>query len=189
MDFCKNCGKENAVKDAKFCFFCGAPIIDASDIDLEAEQALIKEEQEFLDLTNLLLRWERIAWVIYSKAYIVWGGFCATISMLYINFTTAQYASIRDLPEVILSILAMLASLSCIVGGIIMGKLSDGIHLSIDELYKNFTHTNKHYKNAVFLILNLLFPGIHTASYFINLARIRKSQKTVERILTRQAKI
>ena len=64
MSFCKNCGKEISEK-SEFCTFCGAPVIEAFALE-QSEEALIKEEQAFLDMTNNLLRLERYYLTFYK---------------------------------------------------------------------------------------------------------------------------
>ena len=82
MSFCSNCGKE-ILEGTAFCGACGTPVEEkttppATDTapnfsDGINEEALIKEEQEFLDTTHDLLRWERKSWSIFSKFYMIFG--------------------------------------------------------------------------------------------------------------------
>ncbi len=91
MRFCSNCGK--AVSDsASFCEFCGAPmaaaqpepqpVYEAASVVSNAE---IAEEQEFLDVTHRLMRWEQKAWNICGTVFMILGIFFISIfSLLFL---------------------------------------------------------------------------------------------------------
>ena len=61
MAFCANCGSQIPAGGA-FCVECGMPI--ASVTPVAPVPVNPAEEQEFLDTTHRLLRWEQKAWRI-----------------------------------------------------------------------------------------------------------------------------
>ena len=86
MRFCTNCG--NAIFDGqKFCPACGTSLTSNSSnattygnpysanvfTGQKSEEFLLQEEQEFLDTTHRILRWEQKAWNITGKVFIILG--------------------------------------------------------------------------------------------------------------------
>ena len=202
MSFCSNCGKE-ILEGAKFCAVCGTPVLEKtvppvtdtapSFSDAITEEALIKEEQEFLDDTYKLLRWERKAWSICGKVYTIIGIVLMSIFgfFAFIGFTMAIGEGDPDAAAVMMvGIVYMLfcgAPLFTI--GTIQRKVANKMPIYLNSLYTDFSVTNNRSGNVGMLVLSILFGEVAVIFFIINFVRLKAGGNVIKRILARQGKI
>lgn len=151
----------------------------------------LKEEKEFLDLTHRLLRWERKAWSISGKVYLIVGIVLAAYFCLFgLIFTITGLAT--DTPEAAVIGLVVAIAYGLIIGGMIaaMGivslKVAGKIPQYTDTLYKNFSATHKRCNSVGMIVLCAIVNTIPLPFYLINFIRMKRHQKLADRILTRQ---
>ena len=192
MSFCKNCGKE-IIQNSKFCAFCGAEMQKTPDIDLRNEQSLIKEEQEFLDMTNNLLRWERKAWSICGRLFTVMGIVFASV---FGGLSFASFFGAMDLvgytheakSMLVLFFYALTFGGFILAIGIIQRKVANKMPIYLDSLYNDFSVTNDRSGNVGMLVFAIIFGGVHTVFFIINFVRLKSGANIIKRILARQGK-
>ena len=199
MSFCSNCGKE-ILEGTAFCGVCGAPVEEKTAPTVaEApnfsdginEEALIKEEQEFLDTTHNLLRWERKSWSIFSKFYMIFGIIYAALFGLisFIGFIAAVAGEEEAIAAVAVGfVYAIMLGGMFIVLGIVYKKVADKMPIYLDSLYNDFTVTNNRSGNVGMLVFTIIFGGVHTIFFIINFVRLKSGANIIKRILARQGK-
>lgn len=213
MSFCTHCGKE-IIEGAKFCANCGtaavqeeAPVVEQPVVEQPpvvhtvpaqsfaatiSEEELIKEEQEFLDTTHRLLRWERKAWSICGKVFFILGiifasifGFVAFISLIE-TIDGDPYAAAGISFGLVYAI--MFGGMFLAIG-IIGRKVADKMPIYLDSLYTDFTVTLNRSGNVGMLVFSIFFGEVALVFFLINFIRIKAGSKVINRILTRQGKI
>lgn len=170
MAFCINCGSELA-QGAHFCANCGTavvvgpvvePIIKDVVVPVEAPmvEKNINEEQDFLDNTHKLLRWERKAWKICGIVAICLGAvFCL------INILVGAY----------------------LVGAGIVSVISSGkIPYYLDSLYSDVRPTATRCGNVGMLVLSILFGEVAMVFFLINFIRVKSQGRLINQIEARQ---
>ena len=218
MSFCSNCGKEN-LDGAAFCGACGtavperkveeAPVVEATPVVESAPVAdtpvmvaqpvvqtvnddyLLKEEQDFLDLTHNLLRWERKSWSIFSKFYLIFGIIYAALFgfIAFIGLIAAANGDSEAIAATVAGILyAIMLGGMFIVLGIVYKKAADKILLYTSTLYDDFTYANNRCGNVGMMVFTIIFGGVHTVFFIVNFVRIKSSSHIIARILARQGK-
>ena len=200
MSFCSNCGKE-ILEGTAFCGACGTPGEEkttppATDTatnfsDGINEEALIKEEQEFLDTTHDLLRWERKSWSIFSKFYMIFGIIYGALFALvgFVGLIMAISGEVEGIALVLMGFLyAILFGGMFIVLGVVHKKVADKMPIYLDSLYNDFSITNDRSGNVGMLVFAIIFGGVHTVFFIINFVRLKAGGNVISRILARQGK-
>ena len=200
MSFCSNCGKE-ILEGTAFCGACGTPVEEkttppATDTapnfsDGINEEALIKEEQEFLDTTHDLLRWERKSWSIFSKFYMIFGIIYGALFALvgFVGLIMAISGEVEGIALVLMGFLyAILFGGMFIVLGVVHKKVADKMPIYLDSLYNDFSITNDRSGNVGMLVFAIIFGGVHTVFFIINFVRLKAGGNVISRILARQGK-
>lgn len=151
----------------------------------------LKEEKEFLDMTHRLLRWERKAWSISGKFYLIMGiVFAAYFGLFGLIFTITGFAT--DTVEAAVIGLVIAIAYGWIIGGlfiatgIICRTLVKKIPQYTDTLYKNFSATHKRCNSVGMIVLCAIVNTIPLPFYLINFIRMKRNQELADRILTRQ---
>lgn len=209
--FCNKCGRQ-IPDDAIFCSWCGETIVrvqenpfneapateynppeptetpKAEDVQNEppAADPDLHEEQEFLDMTHRLLRWERMAWSITGKVLIILSiVFAAIFSILAVvgMFSADAGGGVA----VILGILyGTIYGGMFLALGIVSAKAAGKIPQYLDSMYYDFEKTEKRSGSIGMLVLTVLFNEIAFIFFIINFVRIKSNGKLIERIKARQ---
>ena len=159
--------------------------------DKVTEDSLIKEEQEFLDMTHRFLRWERKANSISGKIMFICGivftaifGLISFISM--IEAMDYSYSYDINLFSVSFTYTSLFAF--WIVAGTIQKKIAEKMPTYLDSLYTDFTVTQNRSGNVKMLVLSIIFCNVGLVFFLINFIRIKSSENIINRILARQGK-
>lgn len=216
MSFCSNCGKE-ILGDAKFCGACGtavpekkveeapvvesAPVVEAAPVAYSPvmvaepvvqtvnDDYLIKEEQDFLDLTHNLLRWERKSWSICKKVYLIVGIVFAALFGLIGTIGLVESLEGYGGAGAFIGFMYAIVYGGMFIGmSIVHGKAADKIPLYTSTLYDDFTYANNRCGNVGMMVFTIIFGGVHTIFFIVNFVRIKSSSHIIARILARQGK-
>lgn len=178
--YCPNCG--NALNDGvNFCGYCGTTLTQNNDT---------QQEQEFLDTTHRLLRWERKAWSITGKALVIIGIVFAAIYALF-GFLGAVM-SIEDESAFVLSFVGFFYAI--LIGGMLIGMgivcriAANKIPQYLDSMYTNFKPTENRCGSIGMIVLTALFNEIALVFFVINFVRMKTNKTLIQQILNRQAR-
>lgn len=173
MLYCEHCNNP-LPEGSAFCGFCGNPVRSDSEIGIE---------QEFLNQTHRLLRWERTAWRICSTVFIVCGIVFAAIFSLLTLFGIAQddYFSFGFFLVYALLFGGMFIALG-IVNRVVSGKLNQ----YLDTLYRNFGPTYQRCGSIGMLVFAAFFNEIALIFFLINFVRMKTNKRRIQQILSRQ---
>ena len=188
MAYCEQCGKE-LISGSGFCSFCGAPTAARPADQPFTPPAPVdthSEEQEFLDWTHRLLRWERKAWSISGKVYLVLGIiYAALFALLGVVFLALNdsFGAALGLVYLWYSILfgAMFIGL-----GIVNKKAADKIPFYLNNLYTDFRYAYDRCGNVGMLVFCALLGTVSPVFFIINFVRMKANRKLIERIIARQ---
>ncbi len=165
------------------------PVAEASPMPTFAqnidEDYLIKEEQEFLDGTHRLLRWEKKALSICGTIMMILGIVVSAISFIMIIVSAVEgdeYAA-SDAASTFVTFTTY------IVSGIVQKVIAGKIPLYIGTIYDDFTFTRDRSGSVGMLILQILFGQVGFVFFLINFIRIKSNSAIINRILARQGKI
>lgn len=194
MRYCTKCGHEIA-EDAAFCGGCGASVVPEAialtPVETPARnEALEREEQEFLQNTHQLLCWERKAWSIASKAFTITGiVFAALFGLVtFIGMIAALDGEVYGAG--IMMVMGITYAVFCggmfIALGIVSKKACEKMSQYIDTVYTDFSLTYNRSGNIGMLIFNALLGVMSPVFFIINFARIKACGATIERILKKQ---
>ena len=187
MGYCTNCGHELS-ESAAFCSSCGAPAetkVPASVFAAELE----KEEQAFLETTHRLLRWERKAWSIASKVFIISGIVFSAIFMLFVLIGIIAAIDGEYFGGMLVGIGFVY---TVIFGGMFIGigivnkKAGEKLPQYIDTVHTDFSIAYKRCDNVGMLVFTILFGVVSPIFFIINFARMKSSRATIERIMMNQ---
>ena len=186
MRYCTHCGQA-LHEDAAFCSNCGA----AAQTNLPAAPAVCPrdtaaEDREFLELTHRLLRWERKAWSISSKFYIIMGSIYAGIFMLV--FLIGLF-NVNDGGGIAMAISIVYGSIfgAMILGlGIVSKKAGDKIPQYLDTVYTDFSLAYNRCGNVGMLVFTAILGTVPPIFFIINFVRMKSNRETIERIIRNQ---
>jgi len=175
MAFCANCG--NRLPDgAVFCDSCGTP--------MQVMMSNPKEEQEFLDTTHRLLRWEMKAWRIAGIVLSILGVVFAVIFFLM--------AVIVGIVEGDGFFFGFFLAYALILGGMILAigivnlKAAEKIPMYLSSVHKNFQMANDRCGNVGMLVFTIFFNNVALVFFIINFVRIKSNQSLIARIMSKQ---
>ena len=178
MSNCYNCGSEVNLNDT-FCNQCGA------QLNTQAQNVSTHDmEQEFLDNTYRLLKWERVAWSIVSKFLIIFGAifgglfFILSFAFLFSKETIAM--------AFIYFIYALIYCSMFVALGIVNKKAADRINYYLDRMYTDASETFTRCSSIGMLIFNVTLGSVSPIFFIINFVRIRSNAKIVESIVAKQ---
>lgn len=165
------------------------PVAEASPMPTFAqnidEDYLIKEEQEFLDGTHRLLRWEKKALSICGTIMMILGIVVSAISFIAIIVSAVEgdeYAASEAASSFI-------TFTTYIVSGIVQKVIAGKLPLYIGTIYDDFTFTRDRSGSVGMLILQILFGQVGFVFFLINFIRIKSNSAIINRVLARQGKI
>jgi len=187
MGFCRNCGNE-LTEGAAFCNTCGTPAA-APSTDLAPTATTISEEQEFLDLTHRLLRWERTAWSIAGKAFLIVGIVFAALFFFLGIIMLAVGDYVTEALGVVYLVYSILFGSMFIALGIVNRKAADKIPFYMNNLYTDFRYTYDRCGSVGMLVFSVILGAISPIFFIINFARMKANSKLIQQIIEHQQQI
>ena len=186
MHYCPNCG--NTINEgAAFCGSCGNPVATPATSSLVPTVSnTYTEEQEFLDTTHRLLRWEHKAWSICGKVYLIMGIIFAALFFMF----GIVFAAMGDYDTEALSFMFIMYAF--IYGGMFIGigivskKAAERIPFYLDNLYTNFRYAYDRCGNVGMLVFNAILGTVSPIFFIINFVRMKTNRALIEKILSRQ---
>lgn len=190
MPYCNKCGKE-LIAGAAFCSGCGAAVeakLPAAPVC--TEETLKKEEYEFLETTHRLLRWERTAWSITSKVYLIVGIVFAALflllSMIGLLAIAEGDTAFGSLYFGLCFTYAIVFGGMMIAFGIVCKKACQKLPQYIDTVYTDFSLTYNRCGSVGMLVFNVIFGAVSPIFFIINFARMKANTAVIERIMQNQ---
>lgn len=143
----------------------------------------IRDEKKFLDETHKFLRWEKKAWSIAGKVFLIVG-----IVFAALFFLLGIILAATDSPEagVIMLVYALVYGVMIIAIGIVNIKAAGKIDQYTETLYKNFSLANKRCNSIGMIIFCYFFNNVALVFFVINFVRMKCNKAMRERILKRQ---
>lgn len=149
----------------------------------------VRDEKAFLDQTHRLLRWERKAWSIAGKVYLISGIVIAALCFLM----GIMVLAVSEGDEVGVAVgIIMLFMYGLIFGGMfiavgVINIITAGkIPQYTDTLYKDFRAAHKRCNSIGMIVFGYFFNTIALVFYIINFVRMKCNKAVCKRILTRQ---
>lgn len=159
--------------------------------DKITEEDLIKEEQEFLDITHRFLCWEKKSWAIYGKVQKIIGIVISAICGLFCTVFLSEISYDVDAADAFVFFLIYLLffGIPLLITGIVQGRIAEKMQMYIDTLYNDIGFVRDRSGNIGMLVLSAIFSGVHTVFFIVTFTRIKTNKNIIHRILTRQGKI
>lgn len=182
MSFCSTCGTE-ITEDAVFCTNCGATVA-------ENDEQNKKEEQDFLDQTYRLMRWEAKAWSITGKVFIIFG--IAYAALMFLAGLGSGIAVGSDSVEGGIAMATTMIVESLVFGftfggiGIVSLISANRIPNYFDGFYTDFTPALNRCGSVGMIVFTAFFNEIALVFFLINFIRIKSNRRIIDRILARQ---
>lgn len=168
-----------------------APAVAPTFADKITEEDLIKEEQEFLDITHRFLCWEKKSWSIYGKVQKIIGIVISAICGLFCTAFLSEISYDVGAADAFAFFLIYLIffGIPLLITGIVQGRVAEKMPMYIDTLYNDIRFVNDRSGNIGMLVLSAIFSGAHTVFFIVNFTRIKTNKNIIHRILARQGKI
>lgn len=159
--------------------------------DKITEEDLIKEEQEFLDITHRFLCWEKKSWAIYGKVQKIIGIVISAICGLFCTVFLSEISYDVDAADafVFFFIYLIFFGIPLLITGIVQGRIAEKMQMYIDTLYNDIGFVRDRSGNIGMLVLAAIFSGVHTVFFIVTFTRIKTNKNIIHRILARQGKI
>ena len=168
---CNKCGTQ-IPEGSNFCPNCGASANTSANV---------AEEQQFLDDTHRILRYERTAWKIGGIFFLAFGGFFAFIGVL---LTVLMVAA----PDAFLG--GLLGGFYIGFGGVFIAvgivniKMLSKMDFYLERVYTDpktvFTRAN----SIGMIVFCAFFSEVALIFYIINFVRMKCNKAVTERILS-----
>lgn len=191
MGYCMKCGQE-IIEGAAFCIGCGTPVEAKAPAAAEPAVADSKweaEEREFLENTRRLLVWERTAWSIASKVFLIMGiVFAALFSLVFLVGIAAAIDG-DTFGGIALGMglaYAIFFGGTFIALGIINKKASQKLPQYIDTVYTDFSLTYNRCGNVGMLVFSVILGAISPIFFIINFVRMKTNRALIEKIMSIQ---
>ena len=191
MGYCMKCGQE-IIEGAAFCIGCGTPVEAKAPAAAEPAVADSKweaEEREFLENTRRLLVWERTAWSIASKVFLIMGiVFAALFSLVFLVGIAAAIDG-DAFGGIALGMglaYAIFFGGTFIALGIINKKASQKLPQYIDTVYTDFSLTYNRCGNVGMLVFSVILGVISPIFFIINFVRMKTNRALIEKIMSIQ---
>lgn len=191
MGYCMKCGQE-IIEGAAFCIGCGTPVEAKAPAAAEPAVADSKweaEEREFLENTRRLLVWERTAWSIASKVFLIMGiVFAALFSLVFLVGIAAAIDG-DAFGGIALGMglaYAIFFGGTFIALGIINKKASQKLPQYIDTVYTDFSLTYNRCGNVGMLVFSVILGAISPIFFIINFVRMKTNRALIEKIMSIQ---
>ena len=139
-------------------------------------------EEEFIQNTARILRWEQKAYRIYGKIATIVG---AVLAGLYF---TAAIGTMASIPAIGATYLALAFVMACavLIPGIICSSAAKKIDFYFQNMYTNPEYMLDRCGSAGMFVFSILFGGIALIFFIINFARIENNRQTVQKIYQTQ---
>lgn len=145
----------------------------------------IREEREFLEMTHRLLRWERKAWSIAGKVFLITGIIFAALFFLLGVIFLATGEGIAVVGGVFFVYCLIFGGMFIAIG--IVNIMAAGkIPQYTDTLYKDFRAANNRCNSIGMIVFGYFFNTIALVFHVINFVRMKTNKPMIDRILTRQ---
>ena len=191
MGYCMKCGQE-IIEGAAFCIGCGTPVEAKAPAAAEPAVADSKweaEEREFLENTRRLLVWERTAWSIASKVFLIMGiVFAALFSLVFLVGIAAAIDG-DAFGGIALGMglaYAIFFGGTFIALGIINKKASQKLPQYIDTVYTDFSLAYNRCGNIGMLVFSVILGAISPIFFIINFVRMKTNRALIEKIMSIQ---
>ena len=190
MAFCHRCGKE-LMEGSAFCNACGAP--QAQQPNYQPQPTTLvptanpqAEEQEFLELTRRLLRWERKAWSICGKAWLITGiVFAVLFCLIGVAFVfSGDY--VLEAMGIFYWLYGIFFGGNFVALGIINQKAADKIPFYLDKLDTDVRFAVDRCGSIGMLVFTVLFGTVSPVFFIINFVRMKSNKNVINRIIARQ---
>lgn len=186
--FCQKCGAQIPA-DAHFCTNCGimvemalepSPVVEQPAPTIE-KVSLSNNENEFIENTRRLLRWEQKAWRISGNVFTILGAVCMGL-MGFVGFI-----ALFSEPEVAVMMFTYVFAYAFILfTGILQLISAKKIEFYLETIDSDFHYTADRCGSIGMMIFTMLFNTIALVFFLINFTRIRSCQPTIERIIAKQ---
>lgn len=189
MPYCNRCGKE-ITADAAFCSGCGAAVEAkyqaGSAFPVPNAGSQQKHEQEFLETTHRLLRWEQKAWSIASKVFTIVGIVFVACFLLLSLIGIGISDEVGGFLAVFFIMYALIFGGMFIAFGIISRKACQKLPQYIDTVYTDFSLTYNRCNSVGMLVFSVFFGVVSPIFFIINFVRMKSNRALIENILTNQ---
>ena len=177
--YCPNCGQP-VLDTARFCGQCGQTINQQPNTNYNAN-----EEQEFLDTTHRLLRWERKAWSILGKFFLIFGLIFAGI------FTLVSFIAAATTDDAFFAIFMVYTIYGAMFAGIGIVNLiaCNKIPQYLDNMYADFLPTRDRCGSIGMIVFTYFFNNIALVFFVINFVRMKTNKDMINRILSKQGRM
>ena len=147
----------------------------------------VLDEKAFLDQTHRLLRWERKAWSISGKVFLIVGiVFAALFFLLGILMIALSEGSEVAAFGAVFFTYALVFGCMFVAVGIVNLKAAGKIPQYTDTLYRDFRAAHKRCNSIGMIVFGYFFNTIALVFYVINFVRMKTNKAMAQRILTRQ---
>lgn len=162
------------------------PVAEPDPVVIPARsQGEVFEEKAFLDQTHRLLRWERKAWSIAGKVYLITGIVFAALFFLFGIIFAATGEDMAPFSAFFFTF-ALEFGIIFIAVGIVNIKAAGKIPQYTDTLYKDFRAAHKRCNSIGLIVVAYLFNQVALVFYVINFVRMKTNKEMANRVLTRQ---
>lgn len=198
MRYCIKCGRE-LEEGAAFCSNCGVPAKAEKPVPVSVPTCVVpaishedlkREEQEFLDMTHRLLRWERKAWNIAFKVFLILGIVYAVLFTLMgiIGIFVAAGGDAESGGMLIGFgfVYAIAFGSMFIAYGIVSKVAGQKLPQYLDSLYTDFSIAYKRCSSVGMLIFCIFCGVVSTVFFIINFVRMKSCRGVIERIMRNQ---
>lgn len=176
MLYCEHCNNP-LPEGSAFCGFCGNPV--RSDSEMSAEQ-------EFLNQTHRLLRWEKTAWRICGKVFLICGIVFGALFSLLSLFGAATGDDFGFGMSVAFFIYALIFGGMFIALGIVNRIAAGKVDQYLNSLYRDFRPTLQRCGSIGMLVFTVFFNEIALIFFLINFVRMKTNKRRIQQILSRQ---
>lgn len=199
MSFCSKCGNE-LKEGAAFCDACGAPVAVSQPEPMQAEQVIesqviptepvnaadnaemYAEEKECLDNYYKLLKWERVAWSITGKVFLILGIILVGLFAMIAMFAFAEEPILGGFMLVYAMVYGAIFFPFAIVNLKMVGKTQ----YYMDTLYTDIRPTVERCGSIGMIVLSCIFGVMSPVFFIINFARTKGNKHITDRIIAHQ---
>ena len=147
----------------------------------------VLDERAFLDQTHRLLRWERKAWSISGKVFLIMGiVFAALFFLLGILMIAVNEGGDVAAFGAFFFTYALVFGCMFIAIGVINIITAGKIPQYTDTLYRDFRAAHTRCNSIGMIVFGYFFNTIALVFYVINFVRMKTNKAICKRILTRQ---
>ena len=194
MMICAKCGNELS-GDANFCANCGAqivvePVVETVPIATPVQAGpvttnLSSEDNEFIENTRHLLRWEQKAWKITGIVFAIMGGLFGGLFLLFAIIFLAVGDEMAVM-GVVYFVYALIYGTMFLGLGIVQLVAAKKIPRYLNTIDNEFEATAKRCGSVGMIVFSAFFGYVPLVFFVINFARMKSCSKTVKHIIAFQ---